>query len=426
MKDAPHVLIVGGGFGGLEAAKQLKNSPFRVTLLDKRNFHLFQPLLYQVATGGLSPADIATPLRSIFRNFKNISVYQKEVTSIHPNNKFIMTDYGKIEFDTLIIATGSTHHYFGHDSWKNIAPGLKTIEDATNIRSRILQAFEEAEKESDPQLRQNYLTFVIVGGGPTGIELAGAIGELARHTMKNDFRNIQSGEARILLIEGAERILNVYPPELSHKAQKFLKKLNVEIMTESIVTDVNKERVKIKNSDQNLEIGSRTVLWAAGVKASSLSRAFVSDTDIETDIQGRLRVNKYCQIPQYPEIYVIGDLAHFEDERGKPLPGIAPVSMQQGRYVAKMLKRNLIGGKLSHFKYHNRGNLAVIGRKAAVAQLGKFKFSGYFAWLLWLFIHLMYIVGFENRLLIFIQWSYNYFTRNRSARLIANYNLPKE
>jgi len=426
MQDLHHVLIIGGGFAGLEAAKKLRHSQFAVTLIDKRNFHLFQPLLYQVATGGLSPADIATPLRSIFRNDKNITIYQNEVTSIHINDKFILTDSGKIEFDTLILATGSTHHYFGHDSWKNVAPGLKTIEDATNIRSRILQAFEKAEKEPDPRKKQNYLTFVIVGGGPTGIELAGAIGELASHILKSDFRNIHPGEARILLIEGAERILSVYPNKLSNKAQKFLQRLNIEIMTNTIVTDVNNDGVKFRKSDQIQEIGAKTVIWAAGVQASSLARAIVSDTEIEADKQGRLIVNEYCQIPELPDIYVIGDLAHFKDEGGRPLPGIAPVGMQQGRYVAKVIKRKFSEANLPGFKYRDRGNLAVIGRKVAVAQLGKFKFSGYFAWLFWLFIHLMYIVGFENRLLIFIQWAYNYFTRNRSARLIANYNPPEE
>jgi NADH dehydrogenase len=423
-KEKHHIIIIGGGFGGIEAAKMFRGTSINVTLIDKRNFHLFQPLLYQVATGGLSPADISSPLRSIFGRYKNINVRQSEVTDIDIQSKSVATEQENLKYDSLIIAPGSTHHYFGNESWQIHAPGLKTIEDATSIRSRILQAFERAELESNLEKQQELLTFVIVGAGPTGIEMAGAIGELACHTLKNDFRNIKTENARILLIESSERILLNFPPLLSRKAEMSLKKLNVDILKSTIVTAAGQNGVAVKTKEEIRHINSWTVIWAAGVKAPPLVSNLINKTGAKADRQGRVMVDKFCQIPHIPDLYIIGDSAHFINEQGNQLPGIAPVAMQQGRFVADFIKKKLKNRSSRSFKYRDKGNLAVIGRKAAVAHIGKFQFGGYFAWLLWLFIHLMYIVGFENRVLVFIQWAYNYFTRNRSARLIANYKFP--
>jgi len=392
----------------------------QVTLIDRRNFHLFQPLLYQVATGGLSPADIASPLRAILKHYREVQVIQAEVTDIDPSEKCIITSATKIKYDFLVVASGASHHYFGNPQWEKFAPGLKTIEDATRIRSRILQAFESAEIEQDPEKRRQLMTFVIIGAGPTGIEMAGALGEMVLHTLKDDFRSISTLDTVIYLVEVADRILPTFPEQLSRKASQSLEKLHIKVLTKSRVLDIKEHEVLISQGEKLISIPASNILWAAGAMASALGKTIAAKTGSDVDKQGRIIVNRFCQLANYPEIYIIGDLAHFNDKSGQTLTGIAPVAMQQGRYVAQVISRIIKNKRLKPFVYWDKGNMAVIGRKAAVAQIGKLHFSGYLAWLLWLFIHLMYLVEFERRLLVFIQWAFNYFTRNRSARLIAH------
>ncbi|OGB66143.1 MAG: pyridine nucleotide-disulfide oxidoreductase [Caldithrix sp. RBG_13_44_9] len=416
----PQVVIIGGGFAGLYAAQKFKNRPVQVTLIDRRNFHLFQPLLYQVATGGLSPADIASPLRGILKKHRNVQVIMEEVLDINPDDRSVIAFTSKIHYDFLVVASGASHHYFGNTHWEKFSPGLKTIEDATKIRSIILQAFELAEIEQNPERKNELLTFVIIGAGPTGLELAGAIGEMALHTLKTDFRNISTPGSEIYLVEAAERILPSFPSQLSQKAAQSLGKLNVKILTASRVLDIAEDGVTVKRGDEVIHFRTSNIIWAAGVKASDLGKIIAAKSGEEIDKQGRIIVNEYCRLKNYPEIYVIGDLANFKDKSGQSLPGIAPIAMQQGQYASKTILATISHKEAKPFVYWDKGNLAVIGRKAAVAKLGNFCFSGYFAWLLWLFIHLMYLVEFENRLLVFIQWAFNYFTRNRSARLIAH------
>ncbi len=412
------VVIIGGGFGGLCAAKALRQEPIDITLIDKRNFHLFQPLLYQVATGGISPANISSPLRSILKDQKNVQVLLGEVSDLDPENKkVILKDGHHYFYDSLIVATGVSHHYFGHKEWEKYAPGLKTIEDATSIRSRILLSFEKAELEENRDKRKELLTFVVVGGGPTGVELSGTIGELARQTLKEDFRRYQSREAKVILLEGVERVLPPYPSELSEKARYALQTLGVEVITNALVTEINGEGVLYKKGNENIKIKTPNIFWAAGVEASPLGHVLHQKTKAELDRAGRVVVEKNCSLKNYSNIFVIGDLAHFKDEKGVMLPGVAPVAMQQGQYVAHLIKNET--RMTESFHYRDFGKLAVIGRAAAVAHIGGLKFSGYFAWLLWLFVHLMYIVAFENRVLVFIQWAWNYFTRGRGARLIT-------
>jgi NADH dehydrogenase len=412
------VVIVGGGFGGLYAAKSLKRAPVEVVLIDRRNFHLFQPLLYQVATGALSPGEIASPLRHILEGNRNTSVWMAEVTGVDAaGRKVILEGRGELPYDTLVLAPGSGNHYFGKN-WESAAPGLKTIEDATEIRRRILSAFEAAELEPDPDKRRAWLTFVLIGGGPTGVELAGALGEIANDTLRNDFRSINPAEARILLIEGGERILSAFPPELSAAAEEALIRLGVRTRVKALATDIDPEGVTVKIAGEQHRIPSRTVLWSAGVKPSPLGAMIAAQTGAQLDRTGRVVVGPDLSVPGHPEIFVIGDLAHFEQD-GKPLPGVAPVAMQQGRYVAKLIGERLRGRPVEPFRYWDKGNLATIGRASAVADFGRFRFSGLIAWLAWLFVHLMYLVGFENRMLVLIRWMYNYVTRNRGARLIT-------
>ncbi len=414
------VVIIGGGFGGLYAALSMRRLPIKITLIDRRNFHLFQPLLYQVATGALSPADVASPLRSVLKRQKNTRVVMGEVIDIDiSGGKVIMSD-GQIEYDVLIVAPGSHHHYFGNDNWEPLAPGLKTIEDATEIRRRILLAFEKAERERDPQIIKELLTFVVVGGGPTGVELAGALGEIAHRALKEDFRRINPEQAGIFLVEGNDRILIAYPPSLSDKAQKALeKKFGVTVLTKTQVIGVEPNRVKIKNDRTENFIPARTVLWAAGVKSSHLGKIITEKTGAALDKAGRVKVNNDLTVPGYPEIFVIGDLANIDDGHGQPLPALAPVAMQEGRYLAKLLGNRLKELPTKPFHFHNHGTMATIGRNSAVADLGWIRFGGYLGWLAWLFIHLMYIVEYENRLLVLVQWAWNYFTGNRTARLIT-------
>lgn len=419
MGQSHRVVILGGGFAGLYATQCLKDAPVEVTLVDRRNFHLFQPLLYQVATGWLSPANVASTLRAVLRRQKNARVLLGEAVDIDVRNRRVLLRDGVIEYDTVVVATGSTHHYFGNDHWEALAPGLKTVEDATEIRKRIFLAFEAAERESDPETLQALLTFVIVGGGPTGVELAGALGEIANDTIRHDFRNIDPSRARILLVEGSTRILPPYPPELSAKAELFLKRLGVTALTETVVTDVRADAVIVKRK-QNLDrIPCRTVIWAAGVQASSLGEGLAKSTGAKRDRAGRVIVEPDFTIPGHPEIFVIGDLAHYSHQTGKPLPGVAPVAMQQGRYVAKLVGGRVEGKSVPPFRYKDRGNMAIVGRASAVADLGRLHFAGFFAWLTWLFVHLMHLVEFENKVLVFIQWGWYYFSRNRAARLIT-------
>lgn len=413
------VVIVGGGFGGLYAAKELGRVPVQVTLVDKRNFHLFQPLLYQVATGTLSPADISSPLRGILSGNRNTKVLMDEVVDVDPVQQKVILRGGELEYDTLIVATGVSHHYFGNDHWKPTAPGLKTVEDALEMRRRIFMAFEAAEKETDPERRKAWLTFVIVGGGPTGVELAGAIAELAFKTLKQDFRDIDTTEARILLLEGMDRILPPYPPELSVKAAESLTDLGVTICTKTLVTNIEDNVVTAKQNDQIEQIPAQTILWAAGVKASAMGKVLEQRTGAALDRTGRVVVEPDLSIADHPNIFVVGDLANYTHQDGKPLPGVAPVAVQEGQYVARLIKERLNGKRIPPFRYNDSGSLAVIGQNKAVANLGRFKLSGPIAWLIWVFAHIYYLIEFDNKLIVLLQWGWNYFTRNRGARLIT-------
>jgi NADH:ubiquinone reductase (H+-translocating) len=415
------VVILGGGFAGLNAATSLRYEPVEVTLIDKRNFHLFQPLLYQVATGGLSPANIAAPLRAVLKRQRNTKVLLSEVQEIDPVAKTVTLDEGtKIPYDSLLVATGAGTSYFNHPEWEAVAPGLKTIEDATEIRRRILSAFEQAEKCTDPKKRQDMLTFVIVGGGPTGVEMAGAISELARVTMRNDFRSIDPSIARILLVEGHNRVLQTFPEKLSAAALDALHHLEVETWLSSKVLDVQPDYVRIDHEGKEVQIGTSVVVWAAGVKASPLTTQIAKVTGATTDRGGRIPVQPNLTIANFPDIYVLGDAASCAGKDGKPLPGVAPVASQQGCYVAKLIGNKLRNAEVpAPFEYWDKGSMATIGRHAAVVDLYWFQFSGWFAWVTWLFVHIMYLVQFQNRFLVLSQWTWNYLTRNRAARLIT-------
>jgi NADH dehydrogenase len=419
MDTVHRVVILGGGFGGLYAAQALKNAPVEVTVLDRRNFHLFQPLLYQVATGSLSPGEIASPLRSVLRRQKNTQVLLGEATDLDAaSRRLILADGQAVEYDSLIVATGSADSYFGHDDWRRNAPGLKSIEEATEIRRKIFYAFEAAEKEHDPEKRREWLTFVIVGGGPTGVELAGALAEIAHDTLRHDFRSIQPQDARIFLLEGATRVLPTYPEDLSAKAKAALIKLSVTPQTGVFVTEIDDGGVGVKTPTGNERLSARTVIWAAGVRPSPFAEILEHRAGAMRDKKGHVIVKGDCSLPGHPETFVIGDLAHFEQD-GKPLPGVAQTAMQQGAYVAKLIRARLRGETLPAFRYRDKGNLAVIGRASAVAEIGSLHMSGLLAWLTWLFVHLMYLVEFSNRVLVFIQWGFLYLTFNRGARLIT-------
>ena len=416
---AHRVVIVGGGFGGLYAAQSFKSTDIDLILIDRRNFHLFQPLLYQVATGALSPGEIASPLRYVLNRQKNTKVLLGEAVDIDVTGRAVrLKDGSDVPYDSLIVAAGSTHHYFGHPQWARIAPGLKTIEDATEIRTRVLLAFERAEKETNPELRRALLTFVVVGAGPTGVELAGALGEISRDTLRKDFRSINPADARIFLIEGEDRVLPPYTPDLSKAAEQALIELGVQTRAGARVTDIDENGVTIETGQSKTRIEARTVLWAAGVQASPLGRVLSEKTGVPLDRAGRLMVEPDLSLKGHPEILIVGDLAHFEQD-GKMVPGVAPTAMQQGRYAARLVIARMRGETQKPFHYWDKGSLATIGRNRAVAIIGRFHFSGYLAWLIWLFVHLLYIVEFENRMLILFQWAYDYFTHNRGARLIT-------
>ena len=425
MADQHRVVIIGGGFGGLSAALRLKRAPVQVTLVDRRNYHLFQPLLYQVATGSLSPANIAEPLRNILKKQKNTRVLLAEATQIDAANRRVILSDGAIDYDTLVVATGSTHQYFGHDEWQKFAPGLKTVEDATAMRHRILLAFEAAEREPDPAKRRAWMTFVIVGGGATGAELAGALGEIANDTLRHNFRGIDPTQASILLVEAAERVLPPYPPRLSEAARRMLVHLGVTIRTGSVVTDIEDRSVTIRAGERSEKIATRTVLWAAGVLGSPLGRCLSEQAGAPLDKAGRVIVEPDLSVPGHPEIFVIGDLANFLHQTGQPLPGVAQPAIQEGKYVAEVIARRLRADETRPFHYFDKGNMATIGRGAAVADLRGLELAGLPAWLLWIFIHLLYIVQFQNRLLIMLQWAWLYISFDRSARLITGENpLP--
>jgi NADH dehydrogenase len=419
--ESHRVVIVGGGFAGLNAARALRRAPVQVTLIDRRNYHLFQPLLYQVATGGLSPANIAAPLRSIVERQKNCEVLLGKVCGFDLAKRVVEFDGVQVPYDTLIVAAGARHSYFGHPEWERLAPGLKTIEDATEIRRRMLTAFELAEREGDASRRRILLTFVVVGAGPTGVEMAGTMAEIARHTLKREFRHIDPSDAQIILLEGGERVLPTYPPDLSAKAQASLERLGVTVRTRAMVKDVATDHVAIDWSGGRELLATRTVIWAAGVEASPLAKMLAAATGAALDRAGRIVVEPDLSLPGHPEIFVLGDMANYPHQTGQPLPGVAPVAIQQGRFVAHLIKARLRGRPLPAFRYRDRGNMATIGRSAAVADFGKLRFGGWIAWMMWLVVHLMNLVSFRNRLLVLVQWGWNYFTHDRSARLITGH-----
>jgi len=419
--NVPHVVIVGGGFGGLYAAKKLANKPVRVTLIDRKNYHNFQPLLYQVATAGLSPGEIAVPIRGILRKARNVEVLLGEVTSVklaqskiqlppdeldHPGGHPI-----EISYDYLILGTGASHNYFGHPEWEMLAPGLKTIEDATEIRRRVLLAFELAERSARIEGIQEPINFVVVGAGPTGVELAGTLVEIARRVLASDFRTINPARARVLLVEAGPRVLATYPEDLSHSAERQLKKLGVEVIVNGMVTDVGPDHVQI-GADK---IPSAVTLWSAGVAASPLGKKL----GVPVDRAGRVQVEADLSVPGYPNVFVVGDLAAVTQKNGKPVPGVAPAAIQMGKFAGNTVLNDLKGKPRERFDYFDKGTLATIGRAAAVADFGKVHLSGFIAWLSWLFIHVFFLIGFKNRILVLMEWAWAYFTFQRGARLIT-------
>ncbi|HEX5387185.1 MAG TPA: NAD(P)/FAD-dependent oxidoreductase [Gemmatimonadales bacterium] len=409
----PHVVILGGGFAGLYAAKGLKGAPVRVTVVDRRNHHLFQPMLYQVATAALNPSDIANPIRSVLRRQRNAEVMLGDVVSIDAAAREVLLGNGtSLDYDYLIVATGARHSYFGHDEWEPLAPGLKSIEDALEIRKRVLLAFEQAEREAVPALRQAYLTFVIVGGGPTGVEMAGAVAEVRNFALRRDFRHINPPDAHVVLVEAGPRLLASYPPRLSERALAELRRLRVDVRLGTMVRDV--EPWSVRAGDE--VIPTRTVIWAAGNMASPLLKTLGTPLDR----QGRAIVEADCSIPGHPEVFVLGDAAHFQHDTPEPLPGISPVAIQMGQYVAKLIRRETRGtAGRPPFHYFNKGQLAVIGRGHAVADIWKLGFGGFVAWLLWIFVHIFFLIGFRNRVLVMLEWAWSYLTYRRGARLIT-------
>jgi NADH:ubiquinone reductase (H+-translocating) len=412
----PRIVIIGGGFAGLYAARALRRRDLAVTLVDRHNYHLFQPLLYQVATAALNPSDIAVPIRSIIRKQKNVEVVLGEAVSIDTAQKIVTLADAEVSYDYLIVATGATHSYFGHPEWETNAPGLKSIDDALEIRRRVLIAFEAAERESDPEKQAAWLTFVVVGAGPTGVELAGALSEIARHTMLRDFRRINPSSARVLLVEGRDRVLPPYPPDLSQKAARQLEDLGVEIVTNAVVTEVTGEGVRIGEHS----IATRTVLWAAGVQASPLARSL----GVPLDRAGRVLVEADLSLSGHPEVFVAGDLAAAKQENGQFVPGVAPAAIQEGLHAANMVQQLVEGKSTRPFRYRDKGSLATIGRAAAVAEIGNLKLSGFIAWFAWLAIHIFFLIGFRNRFLVITQWAWAYATFQRGARLITGDETP--
>ena len=412
MNDAalPHVVIIGGGFAGLWAARSLADAPVRITLLDRGNYHLFQPLLYQVATAGLSAPDIAAPLRHILRQQANVTVLMEEVREVDPVSRQVTIADGRVmDFDYALVATGATHAYFGHDDWAKHAPGLKSLDDALDIRRRILSAFERAEASDDPEERKALLTFAIVGGGPTGVELAGTMAEIARHTLSHEFRHINPADSRVLLLEAGPRVLSSFDPDLSEKARLQLEHLGVEVLTGAPVAEIDGKGLRVGDR----RIPARTVLWAAGVAASPLARTL----GVPLDRAGRVSVESDLAVPGHPHVFVAGDLAAIQSD-GRPVPGVAPAAKQMGRHVAATIRARIAGQPATHFRYRDFGNLATIGRMAAVVQVGRWKLSGALAWWFWLWAHVFYLIGFRNRLVVMLNWTWAYWTYQRAARII--------
>jgi NADH dehydrogenase len=411
----PHVVIIGGGFGGLDAARTLADADVRITLLDRHNYHLFQPLLYQVATASLSPGDIASPIRWVLRRQRNVTVLLANVRDVDVAGKRVLLDEGdEIAYDFLIVATGAAHSYFGHGEWAERAPGLKTLDDALEIRRRVLLAFEAAERDSDPGVQRRLLTFVIVGGGPTGVELAGALAEIARQSLRQDFRNIKPESARILLLEGAPHLLGAFPESLRAAARVSLQRLGVEVRTDSVVTDVTDGGVTIRTAGVDERLEAQTILWAAGVAASPVA----SGLGIPLDRAGRVPAEPTLAVPGHPDVFVAGDICALSQD-GRPLPGVAQVAKQQGAHAARNIVRAIRKQPPLPFRYRNYGNMATIGRGAAIAEIGPVKASGFLAWLIWLFIHIFWLIGFRNRIVVFGEWAWSYVTFQRRVRLIT-------
>jgi NADH dehydrogenase len=415
----PHVLIVGGGFAGLNAANKLGLMDFPVTIIDKQNFHLFQPLLYQVATGFLTPGDIASPLRSALSKRKSVKVIQDEITSIVPQTKEVCGNYGKYSYDILILAAGVSNAYFGNEHWEKHTIGLKTLDDSLKLRTKILSSFEAAERTDDPIVREKLLTISIIGGGPTGIELAGALSELSRATLKNEFRNIDPSACKIILFEGGQRVLSAFHPNISAYVERTIKKLGIEIHTGTLVKNIGEGFLEYEQAGVKSRIDCATIIWAAGVRAVPLSEIIQKSFKAEADKAGRIKVLKDLSIPGHPEIFVLGDLAHAEGKDGKPLPGLAPVAMQQGKYLAKLIIGRSQGKDILPFTYYDKGNMAVIGKGRAVAETALIRMTGFPAWVGWAFIHIYFLIEFENKLVVFLRWAWNYFTNKRGSRLIT-------
>jgi NADH:quinone reductase (non-electrogenic) len=425
-----HVVILGGGFGGLDAARAFDGADVRVTLIDRHNYHLFQPLLYQVATAALSPGDVASPIRWILRHQKNVRVLLAEAREIDPAGKRVIIDSGAVSYDYLIVATGAAHAYFGHPDWAARAPGLKTLDDALEMRRRVLLAFESAEREDDPDRQRRYLTFVIVGGGATGVELAGALAEIARQSLRQDFRNIRPESARIVLLEGSPDLLAAFPPHLRTAARRSLERLGVEVLVDSVVTGIDAEGVvwaasagrSVAQAGANAHverIEAHTVLWAAGVAASPLAKSL----GVPLDRVGRVVAEPTLQVPAHPEIFVVGDVCALE-QGGKLLPGVAQVAMQEGAHAARNILRAIKGEPPAPFRYRDYGTMAVIGRGSAVADIGPIEISGFLAWVFWLFLHIFWLIGFRNRLAVLGEWAWSYLTLQRRVRLITGEKLP--
>jgi NADH:ubiquinone reductase (H+-translocating) len=414
------VVIVGGGFGGLQAARALARADVDITLVDRQNHHLFQPLLYQVAMAGLAPSEIAAPIRSVLSGQRNVKVLLAEVTAVDFTEKRVkLAQAADLPFDYLVLAPGARTHYFGHDAWAHVAPGLKDLDDAVEIRRRVLLAFEAAEREADPAVRARLLSFVVIGAGPTGVELAGSIAELSRFVLSRDFRTARPSEARVLLIEGGPRVLPTFDPSLSERTVMQLSELGVHVRTGTVVEDIHDRGVRLRGGE---EVAASTVLWAAGVGASPLIRAL----GVEVDRQGRAKVQNDCSLPGLPQVFVIGDAAAFVDEQGNTLPGVSPTAMQMGRYVAAIITREVRSGASAPrvpFQYVDKGSMATIGRSRAIAQVKSLKLSGMMAWLAWLLVHIWYLIGFRNRLLVMFDWALSYFTYKRGARLITGGRL---
>ncbi len=418
MPEGARVVIVGGGFGGLTAAQALRRAELQLTVVDRQNHHLFQPLLYQVAMAGLAPSEIAAPIRALLAKHKNTTVLLDEVTHIDlPAHRLFLAEGPELSYDYLILAPGARTHYFGHDAWAVFAPGLKSLDDAIEIRRRVLLAFEAAERERDAAKRSTFLSFVVIGAGPTGVELAGAIAELARYVLARDFKNVRPSETRVLLLEGGPQVLSSFDPELSEKAVHQLSELGVHVRTGAVVTRIGAEGVVLASGEV---LKAATIVWAAGVASSPL----IAKLGVEVDRAGRAKVEPDCSLPGHPEVFVIGDAAHLLGEDGKPLPGVSPTAMQMGRHVARLIVAELAGERTrTPFRYRDKGSMATIGRSRAIAQMGKLRLSGVFAWLAWLLVHIWYLIGFRNRLLVMFDWAWSYFTYRRGARLITGGRL---